>query len=71
ILILPTAGATVNVVTGLDPITAMSLSATVAVLYTALGGLYSVRYTDIVQLTCILVGMVRVFRDCLLRYLAP
>uniref|UniRef100_A0A147BBD2 Putative choline transporter n=1 Tax=Ixodes ricinus TaxID=34613 RepID=A0A147BBD2_IXORI len=55
--ILKALGATVNVVTGLDPITAMSLSATVAVLYTALGGLYSVRYTDIVQLICILIGM--------------
>ena len=38
--------------------TAVILSALIAVLYTWVGGLYSVAYTDVVQLGCILVGLV-------------
>jgi high affinity choline transporter 7 len=38
--------------------TAVILSALIAVLYTWIGGLYSVAYTDVVQLGCIFVGLV-------------
>jgi high affinity choline transporter 7 len=38
--------------------TAVILSALIAVFYTWVGGLYSVAYTDVVQLICILIGLV-------------
>lgn len=34
------------------------ISATVAIIYTLLGGLYSVAYTDVIQLTLIFVSLV-------------
>lgn len=34
------------------------ISALIAILYTLVGGLYSVAYTDVVQLFCIFVGLV-------------
>ena len=34
------------------------LSACIAVFYTLIGGLYSVAYTDVIQLICIFVGLV-------------
>ena len=36
------------------------LSACVAVFYTLIGGLYSVAYTDVIQLFCIFIGLVRI-----------
>ena len=33
------------------------ISAAIAVFYTLIGGLYSVAYTDVVQLVCIFVGL--------------
>ena len=39
--------------------TAVILSALIAVAYTWIGGLYSVAYTDVVQLGCIFLGLVR------------
>ena len=38
--------------------TAVVSSALIAVFYTWVGGLYSVAYTDVVQLGCIFVGLV-------------
>ena len=38
--------------------TAVILSALIAIFYTWVGGLYSVAYTDVVQLGCILLGLV-------------
>lgn len=35
------------------------ISALIAIFYTLVGGLYSVAYTDVVQLFCIFVGLVR------------
>lgn len=32
-------------------------SATIAVIYTLIGGLYSVAYTDVIQLFCIFIGL--------------
>ena len=42
--------------------TAVILSALIAIFYTWVGGLYSVAYTDVVQLGCILLGLVSSFR---------
>ncbi len=39
--------------------TAVILSALIAIAYTWIGGLYSVAYTDVVQLGCIFAGLVR------------
>ena len=41
--------------------TAVILSALIAIFYTWVGGLYSVAYTDVVQLGCILLGLVSKF----------
>lgn len=37
------------------------ISAGVAIIYTLLGGLYSVAYTDIIQLTLIFITLVKLF----------
>ena len=42
---------------------AVILSALIAIFYTWVGGLYSVAYTDVVQLGCILLGLVRSIRQ--------
>lgn len=34
------------------------ISSVVAIIYTVLGGLYSVAYTDVIQLTLVLLGLV-------------
>ena len=51
-------GATLSVIVGLQHTVAVAISAGISVLYTILGGLYSVAYTDVVQLICIFVGLV-------------
>ncbi|KAK8780901.1 hypothetical protein V5799_017758 [Amblyomma americanum] len=56
--ILNALGSTVSVVTGLNDAVSIGVSAAVAVLYTITGGVYSVAYTDVVQLTFIFVGLV-------------
>ena len=43
----------------MDLDTAVIGSALIAVFYTWVGGLYSVAYTDVVQLGCIAFGLVR------------
>ncbi|CAK8696187.1 unnamed protein product [Clavelina lepadiformis] len=50
-------GGTLSVVIGLDLVIAIIISAFIAVLYTLLGGLYSVAYTDVVQISFIFVGL--------------
>ena len=54
----PNAGATLTVIVGLDDKWSIIISASVAVLYTMAGGLYSVAFTDVFQLTCIFGGLV-------------
>lgn len=56
--ILAALGASISVVIDLDNTTAIIVSAAIAIFYTFFGGLYSVAYTDIVQLICIFVGLV-------------
>ena len=53
-------GTTISVVVGLDNITAVCVSAAVTILYSAFGGLYSVAYTDVVQLVFVFIGLVSV-----------
>lgn len=62
-LLHATTGATLAIIIDMQLDTAVILSALIAVLYTWVGGLYSVAYTDVVQLGCILVGLVRIFCD--------
>ncbi|XP_025106318.1 high affinity choline transporter 1-like [Pomacea canaliculata] len=50
-------GSTISVIMDLSDILSITVSAVVAVVYTFLGGLRSVAYTDIVQLVCIAVGL--------------
>ena len=58
--ILSALGATISVVLGLNRIPSVVASCCIAVFYTLLGGLYSVVYTDIIQLICIFIGLVSV-----------
>ncbi|CAL8114354.1 unnamed protein product [Orchesella dallaii] len=55
--ILAALGATLSVIIDMDRNTSVILSACIAVFYTLFGGLYSVAYTDVIQLICILVGL--------------
>lgn len=55
--ILAALGATVSVVINMDHSSSIISSAFVAVAYTLLGGLYSVAYTDVIQLFCIFIGL--------------
>lgn len=41
---------------------AVGISAAVAIIYTLMGGLYSVAYTDVIQLSFVLFGLVRTLR---------
>jgi high affinity choline transporter 7 len=55
--ILVALGATFSTVLGIDLQTAIVLSASVAVAYTALGGLWAVALTDVLQMIILLVGL--------------
>ncbi|CAL8124475.1 unnamed protein product [Orchesella dallaii] len=55
--ILAALGATLSVIIELDRNTSVIFSACIAVFYTLFGGLYSVAYTDVIQLLCIIVGL--------------
>ena len=55
----PFLGATLAIILQMDLDTAVIGSALIAVFYTWVGGLYSVAYTDVVQLGCIFLGLVR------------
>lgn len=53
-----TLGATLSVVVDINIKMSVVISALIAIFYTLVGGLYSVAYTDVVQLFCIFVGLV-------------
>lgn len=55
--ILTALGATFSTVLGIDLTTSILLSATIAVAYTALGGLWAVALTDVVQMLILLIGL--------------
>ena len=56
--ILAALGATIAVIIDMEQSTSVILSACIAVFYTLFGGLYSVAYTDVIQLFCIFIGLV-------------
>lgn len=56
--ILAALGASISVVIDIDTTTSVIVSGAIAVSYTLVGGLYSVVYTDVVQLFCIFIGLV-------------
>lgn len=58
--ILTALGTTFSTVLGLDFTSSIILSAGVAVAYTALGGLWAVALTDIVQMTLLMIGLLLV-----------
>lgn len=55
---LVTLGATLSVIVDINIKMSVVISALIAIFYTLVGGLYSVAYTDVVQLFCIFVGLV-------------
>ncbi|XP_070187378.1 high affinity choline transporter 1-like isoform X2 [Littorina saxatilis] len=55
--ILNALGATLKVILDIDLTLSIIISAGIALLYTLMGGLYSVAYTDVVQLICIFIGL--------------
>lgn len=52
------AGATLSVIVDINISVSVVVSALIAIFYTLVGGLYSVAYTDVVQLFCIFLGLV-------------
>jgi high affinity choline transporter 7 len=56
--ILTALGTTFSVILNMDLTTSIVLSAAVAIAYTAIGGLWSVAYTDVVQLAFIFFGLI-------------
>lgn len=56
---LVVSGGTVSVVMDIPSSPAVAISAAVAILYTLMGGLYSVAYTDVIQLSFMLIGLVQ------------
>ena len=59
--ILNALGASISVVVDLDTTTSVIVSGAIAVGYTLCGGLYSVVYTDVLQLMCIFIGLVSAY----------
>ena len=59
VLLLPVTGATISVIVDIDVNISVVLSALIAIFYTLFGGLYSVAYTDVIQLFFIFFGLVR------------
>ncbi|KAJ8415160.1 hypothetical protein AAFF_G00008580 [Aldrovandia affinis] len=55
--ILSALGATLSVIVDINMNTSVIISAFIAIFYTLVGGLYSVAYTDVVQLFCIFLGL--------------
>ncbi|KAG7496915.1 high affinity choline transporter 1-like [Solea senegalensis] len=55
--ILGALGGTISVVMDISSSLAMSISAAVAIIYTLMGGLYSVAYTDVIQLSFMFFGL--------------
>ncbi|XP_046367266.2 high-affinity choline transporter 1-like isoform X3 [Haliotis rufescens] len=56
--ILSALGSTMSLILDLDPVLSVIVSTCVAVFYTFIGGLYSVAYTDVIQLICLCVGLI-------------
>ena len=68
IVLITFAGSSLAVIIGLETWLAIIISAAIALSYTVLGGLYSVAYTDVIQLIFMFVGLVS-NRYCCIVYL--
>nr|XP_014351109.1 PREDICTED: high-affinity choline transporter 1-like [Latimeria chalumnae] len=55
--VLTTTGTTASVILDINKSLSIAISAFVVMIYTLLGGFYSVAYTDVVQLACIFIGL--------------
>ncbi|BFZ03438.1 hypothetical protein BsWGS_06477 [Bradybaena similaris] len=53
----PSSGATISIILDMNATLAIVVSAAVAIIYTFFGGLYSVAYTDVIQLFFIAIGL--------------
>ena len=60
--ILGALGSTLSIIIDLEIDLAVIISAVIAVGYTFFGGLYSVAFTDVIQLICIFIGLVSCFQ---------
>ena len=56
-------GGTLSVILDLPYVYSICISSVVAIIYTLLGGLYSVAYTDVIQLILIFVSLVSTDKD--------
>ena len=56
--ILTALGTTFSVIIGLDVQTSIIISAVIAIVYTTIGGLWSVAYTDVLQLGLLILGLI-------------
>ncbi|KAK7113537.1 hypothetical protein V1264_012808 [Littorina saxatilis] len=56
--VLSALGSTISIIMDVNNTLSIVISAVIAIVYTFLGGLWSVAYTDVVQLICIGVGLV-------------
>lgn len=63
-------GATISVIVDIDVNISVVLSALIAIFYTLFGGLYSVAYTDVIQLFFIFFGLVCLFPCLFLLFLS-
>ena len=61
-------GSTLAVIIGLELWVSVIISACVALLYVAIGGLASVVYTDVIQLFCIAAGLVSAVQQISLEF---
>ena len=61
-------GVTMSVILDLSYTVSIWISAAVAITYTLMGGLYSVAYTDIIQLILIFISLVSYCYSCFLIY---
>ena len=57
-------GATMSVILDVSYTLSIWISAAVAITYTLLGGLYSVAYTDIIQLLLMCISLVSLLKSC-------
>ncbi len=58
VIVISPPGATLSVILGLSNTVSIIISASVSVAYTLVGGLFSVAYTDAVQLLSVILGLV-------------
>ncbi|GFS10728.1 high-affinity choline transporter 1-like [Elysia marginata] len=59
--VLAALGATISIILDINATLAIVISSAVAIFYTFMGGLYSVAYTDVIQLLFIAVGLIVAF----------